>query len=378
MTNDSLAFQNTATTFTGLSDCHKLVLTVLKTTFSKNKPKELFYRDYKKFNFSDFNDELKTIFSRNTVGSCHQSDQIFLNVLDKHAPMKRKLLRANHSSYISKPLQKAIMRRSHLEKVYSKNKSEKSFKAYKKVKIFCSRLYKKERKRFFNNLNPSFVTDNKLFWKTIKPFFSNKGNYGSQIKLVQKDEVLQDYDLIAKELNKFFKNAVSTLNIEENRFITNRSSDGITDPVDKALDKYKFHPSILLIQKHLKKHDIFSFKTVEIGDIEKEINNINPKKATTSNSTPPKFFKKSSKVSASVLHKLFNDSIEKSDFPQNLKLVEIRPVYKNNDPLDKTNYRPVSILPVVSKTFERIMQKQINDFIISFLSPYLCGYRKGF
>ena len=180
--------------------------------------------------------------------------------------MKRKLLRANHASYISKPLRKVIMRTSHLEKVYHKNKSEKSFKAYKKQKNICSRLYKKERKRFFNNLNPSFGTDNKLFWKTIKPFFSNKVNYGSRIKLIEKDEVLQDDNLIAKELNKFFKNAVSTLNIKENRFITNRSSD----------------------------------------------------------------------------------------------------------------YRPISILPVASKIFERIMQKQINDFIISFLSPYLYGYRKGF
>ena len=166
--------------------------------------------------------------------------------------MKRKLLRANHSSYISKPLRKTIMRRSHLEKVYYKNKSEKSFKAYKKQKNFCSRLYKNERKRFFKNLHPPFVTDKKLFWKTIKPFFSNKGNYGSQIKLVEKDEVLQDDDLIAKELNKFFKNAVSTLNVKESRFITNRSLDGITDPVDKAIDKYKFHPSILL--KNQKKY----------------------------------------------------------------------------------------------------------------------------
>ena len=97
------------------------------------------------------------------------------------------------------------MRRSHLEKVYYKNKSDKSFKAYKKQKNLCSRLYKKERKQFFSNLNPSFVTDNKLFWKTIKPFFSNKGHYGLQIKLVEKDEVLQDDDLIAKELLKFKK-----------------------------------------------------------------------------------------------------------------------------------------------------------------------------
>ena len=142
---------------------------------------------------------------------------------------------------------------------------------------------------------------------------------------------MQDDDLIAKELNKFFKNAVSTLNIKENNFITNRPLDGITNPIDKAIDKYKFHPSILLIQKHIKNDDVFSIKTVEICDIEKEINNINPKKAATSNSIPPKILKKSSKVSATVLHKLFNDSIEKSDFPQNLKLVDITPVCKKND-----------------------------------------------
>ena len=60
-----------------------------------------------------------------------------------------------------------------------------------------------------------------------------------------------------------------------------------------------------------------------------------------------------------------------------MKLADITPVYKKNDPLDKTNYRPVSVLPVVSKIFERIMRKQINDFIVSFLYPYLCGFRKG-
>ena len=153
LTSNSLAFQNTKTAFAGLSDCHKLVLRVLKTTFSKNKQplyqdykkinfsknkqplyqdykkinfsenKQPLYQDYKKINFYDFNDELKTIFSRNTVGSCYQFDQAFLNVLDKHS---------HHSSSISKPLRKTIMTRCHLEKGYYKNKLGKRFKAYKK------------------------------------------------------------------------------------------------------------------------------------------------------------------------------------------------------------------------------------------------------
>ena len=114
-----------------------------------------------------------------------------------------------------------------------------------------------------------------------------------------------------------------------------------------------FPPSILLRQKHLENHDIFSFKTVQISDIEKEINNTNPKKRTTTAFLLK--FKKSSKVSASVLHKLFYDSIKEWISSKYEELADITPAYKKNDPLDKANYRSVSVLPVVSKSLERIV-----------------------
>ena len=44
-------------------------------------------------------------------------------------------------------------------------------KAYKKQKNYLCRLYKKERKMFFNSLNPSIISANREFWKTVKPFF---------------------------------------------------------------------------------------------------------------------------------------------------------------------------------------------------------------
>ena len=120
---------------------------------------------------------------------------------------------------------------------------------------------------------------------------------------------MQNNDLIAKKLNEFFKNAVSTLNMTKISVITTRTSDGITDPMDKAIDKYKFHPSILLIQKHLKNRYVFSFKTVEMADIEKEINNINPKNAATNESIPPKILKSLLKFH---LHKLFKVGLSPS------------------------------------------------------------------
>ena len=134
-------------------DCHKLALTVLKTSISKGNPRQITYRDYKKFDSLKFNNELKNVLTIENIDNCTKFDEKFLEVLDKHAPLKKKLLRANHASYVSKALRKAITRRSYLKKVYFKNRIENSLKtaqkrAFKKQKNFCSRLYKKERKIF--------------------------------------------------------------------------------------------------------------------------------------------------------------------------------------------------------------------------------------
>ena len=54
------------------------------------------------------------------------------------------------------------------------------------------------------------------------------------------------------------------------------------------------------------------------------------------------------------------------------------PVFEKNNPLSKENYRPVSVPPIISKVFQKLMQNQINLHIKSFLSPCLCGHRNSF
>ena len=87
-----------------------------------------------------------------------------------------------------------------------------------------------------------------MFWKTFKPFFSNKGSSGSNVKLVEKDEVLQDDKNFAEELNTFLKNAISTLDINKNSSIINQNFQNVDDPVDRAIEMYKYHQSIILIE----------------------------------------------------------------------------------------------------------------------------------
>ena len=64
-------------------------------------------------------------------------------------------------------------------------------------------------------------------------------------------------------------------------------------------------------------------------------------------------------------------------FPETLKYADVVPIYKKEERSKKENYRPVSLLPIVSKLFEREMYNQILADIEKYLAPYLLGFRKG-
>ena len=94
-------------------------------------------------------------------------------MLNKHAPLKKKLLRANHAPYITKTLRKAIMRRSQLETKYLKSKTQTDLKLYKKHKNFCSKLHKRGKRKHYEFLDIKNVLDSKKFWKTMRLFLSH-------------------------------------------------------------------------------------------------------------------------------------------------------------------------------------------------------------
>ena len=74
-----------------------------------------------------------------------------------------------------------------------------------------------------------------------------------------------------------------------------------------------------------------------------------------------------------------DDEIFKNcQIPENLKLVDITPVFKKDDTNLAKNYRLVSVLLTLSKVFEEILPMQFADHVNTFLSPCLCGDRKGF
>ena len=104
---------------------------------------------------------------------------------------------------MNKDMRKAIMDRSRLQnRMYNCNTPENQH-AYKRQRNYCNRLYKRTRKEFYANLNLSDITDNKKFWRTVKPFFGDKGGTRDKIVLVEGDHIINDDAEIAQTFNDF-------------------------------------------------------------------------------------------------------------------------------------------------------------------------------
>ena len=102
-------------------------------------------------------------------------------------------------------------------------------------------------------------------------------------------------------------------------------------------------------------------KYFNVEDVKREINDMNSKKATPQNDIAVKILKWNSDIIAPVLTECYNQNIKNSSFPHELKNADISPVYKKKDRHDKSNYRPVSILSLLSKLFEPILYEQIDN-----------------
>ena len=100
LTNCSHSFQNSCVIETGLSDFHKMVVTVMKTTYRKLEPRIVYYRDFKYFCNNSFKESLQKAISQNLGVGCDGIYESFASscskILDNHAPLKKKYVRGNH------------------------------------------------------------------------------------------------------------------------------------------------------------------------------------------------------------------------------------------------------------------------------------------
>ena len=108
------------------------------------------------------------------------------------------------------------------------------------------------------------------------------------------------------------------------------------------------------------------------------ISNLNIKIATGEDNISAKILKSCAPSISHTVSCLINETFKTSKFPQNLKVGQVLPLHKKKDPLNKENFRPVSILNTTSKIYERAMHDQLAEYFEAVFNPFLAVFRKGF
>ena len=232
------------------------------------------------------------------------------------------------------------------------------------------------KRTFFSQLDPKEVGKDKNFWRTFKPLFTDKTSGQNKIVLVENENIIIDDKMICEIFNSYFVNITDTLPItappESDVEITST-----TDRVLHSIQKYRNHPSIIRIKENIGVVDKFEFNFFAPIDVWNEINQLNGSK------------KSSGEILKDILKLLLgmcidqitlyiNKMFEYSEFPDKLKLADVSPIFKADDSTLKFNFRPISVLPALSKVLERIMAKQMTPFGNTRLSSLLCGFRAGY
>ena len=174
--------------------------------------------------------------------------EIFSEVLNNHVSFKQKSVRGNHAPFMTRDLSKAITTKSK-----AKNCNVTRSVAYKKAKNKCNLLTRKGKRKFFKEATKNEVMSNRTFWKTVKPFLTNKGCMTNDCVNIEKDgDILRDKKVVVELFIENYINIVwKQISSGKKPSSLENCEDIVQDDttVDKIMSKYSSHPSVQKIKR---------------------------------------------------------------------------------------------------------------------------------
>ena len=347
LTNRKHSFFSTKTFETGMSDHHVMIYTIFKTTFIRLPPQKIAYRCKKTFSLPQFEADLRLNLNRIIPGDTNSFLETVNSVLDKHMPIKHKILRGNHKPHVNKELKKAISTRSRLRNIANKTGNNDDIGKYKKQRNYVKGLNAKTKKEYFASLNPKQLEINKKFWQKFKPYFSSKYTSVEKLILVENRSIISDDIQLSNILIDHFSNITNNLDIMKwpsPLFVENE------DIVNRAIRKYANHPSILKIKSSHPNIPTFEFRNITPEIVIDKLRKLNKSKGS-SGAIPTEIFKDCIDLITIPITDCFNTSVNDNVFPELLKRADITPALKKEDKMNKKNDRPISQLPPPRKSF---------------------------
>ena len=262
--------------------------------------------------------------------------------------MQQSKIRNNSQEWFDGEVAEKIATRDKLFKKFKKTKLHIDRDLFKEARNKVESVIKKKKKDFFADKLNENIGKPKELWKTLNDIgLAKKGSSDSSgICLKENDNFVFNPVTTSNMFKSFFsdiaKNLLVKLPIGPNRFNKNSVSD---------------------YYKNLKTTSKLHFTHVTHETVLEILKNIDVAKASGIDNRNAKFLKDGAEFLASPLTQLCNLSIKTSSFPDKCKTAKLFPLYKKGCKTDPKNYRPISLLPLISKIIETVIKDQTQTFL---------------
>ena len=348
--------------YTGISDHGMVYVTIGKDKKQiKNKHKFKTNRSYKHFDDNAFVHDMENVNWEDIVHHDNIDDVLedfenkFLKITNQHAPLKKKRVRQKQSPWLTVELINEMRKRDYLKKKACKSNSTEIWTEFKNKKNKVNIMIKKCKQNYFSEqLN---TKNTKKIWENLRNIVPSKSK-NTDINNIKTEEGIKSnpYD-IANALNEYF----STIGPK------------LAESIPKGNDNDIMTSDQSIINK-------FNFSQIDEEYIYNQLHKLSSNKATGNDEIPCKLIKLAINSILAPITYIVNLSLTTGCFPQKWKNARICPVFKGGDNTEPCNYRPISILPILSKILERTVFDQLYPYLNSHSLIYekQSGFRPNF
>ena len=352
-TNKPDFITSSGTKAVGFSD-HDLIFGMRKISGSMRKePKVINCRNTKSYT-SDLFRKAPTEASWDYIDSLDDPHDIsekwldqFTEILDQIAPFKLRKVKNTYTPFIDKDLRQEMLLHDLYKKKHTKNHDPDDWLKYKQIRNDINAEIKIKRSKYFSQKLEDCRSDIKETWRVLNAAMGHKSKTMVINSLDVNSNTITDPESIAEELNLHFSTIAKKVQIEAE---TNYKQV----PNDKNIDNY-----LSVIPK---RQAPFKFKQIKPNKI---INCMSKMKNSKSGKIATRFVKDTILIAAPMLATIFNKSTQCGTFPNNLKIGKVCPFYKGKgSKSDPDNYRPISVLSVIARLFEKLIHESLISMTI--------------
>ena len=319
-------------------------------TIVKNKTKYT-YREMKECNWLLFKNEIKRIQTRGRENNEKWNNLLSDIKICVNMCFPEKNRTKEYKFTMSQGLLKSKHRKNKLLKQYKQGIIDKS--VYIKYNKTYRKLIEKEKENSFKERLEDAGSDSKKKWKVLKKELKLQQTNDTIESINYADEVHTDPQIIANSFKSHFETCAK--NLAENL----PAAGDCEILIDQCED--------------------FNFTTVSLKEIEKLIQGLQPKSSSGFDNLSNRMLKKERITFSRLLLPLINESLTLGNFPEALKIAKVIPIHKKGDKRNLNNYRPISLLPVLSKVFEKVLNNQLNARLegMNIVDDNQYGFRSG-